>query len=76
MLFEQGWLEPGKKYTMQGVLVNSVVDQTSSLVTIMASQQDFANEKTQMQDLVESRGHVFDKTPKCHPEVRGMDLCK
>ena len=76
VLYERGWLKPGKKYTMKGVSVNSVVDQTSSLVTIMASQKDFANEKTQMQDLVESRGHVFDKTPKCHPEVSGMDLSK
>ena len=76
VLFERGWLKPRGEYTMKGVLVNSVVDQTSSIVTIMASQQDFVNEKTQMQDLVESRGHVFDKTPQCHPEVRGIDVSK
>ena len=34
VLFKRGWLKPGGKYTMRGVLVNSVIDQTSSLVTI------------------------------------------
>ena len=71
VLWERGWLCPGKKYTMKGIIVNGTIDPTTSLVQIMANCSDFRNERTLMEELVEERGHEFDKSPKCHPELAG-----
>ena len=56
---------------MDGVKVNGIVDLSTSLKKLMASCSDFLNERTLMEELVLERGHEFEKTPKCHPEVAG-----
>ena len=56
---------------MDGVKVNGTVDLSTSLKKLMASCSDFLNERTLMEELVLERGHEFEKTPKCHPEVAG-----
>ena len=53
VLWERGWLCPGKKYTMKGIVVNGTVDPSSSLVQIMANCSDFRNERTLMEELVD-----------------------
>ena len=76
VLWERGWLDPRKKYTMKGVAVAGVINERSSLISLMASCVDFRNERTLMEELILDRGHVFDKSPKCHPEVRGWSKRK
>ena len=56
---------------MDGVKVNGIVDLSTSPQKLMASCSDFLNERTLMEELVLERGHEFEKTPKCHPEVAG-----
>lgn len=56
---------------MDGVKVNGTVGLSTSPKKLMASCSDFLNERTLMEELVLERGHEFEKTPKCHPEVAG-----
>ena len=35
---------------------------------------DFATEKTAFQELLISRGHIAEMSPKCHPELAGVGI--
>lgn len=37
---------------------------------VLQAMPDFKNEKTALQELVESRGHILLLSPKCHPELQ------
>ncbi|CAM9518710.1 unnamed protein product [Ectocarpus sp. 4 AP-2014] len=41
---------------------------------VLQSLPDFKNERTALQHLVESRGHILLSSPKCHPEVAGVGI--
>lgn len=38
---------------------------------VLSQQHDFMNEKLNIQNLIEARGHIFLPSVKCHPEVPG-----
>ena len=52
-------------------MVAGVRDKSTSLRELMEGQLEFLNETTVLQQLWEDRGHMLDKSPKCHPEVAG-----
>ncbi|CAN0529472.1 unnamed protein product [Ectocarpus sp. 12 AP-2014] len=41
---------------------------------VLQALPDFKNERTALQHLVESRGHILLLSPKCHPEVAGVGI--
>lgn len=42
--------------------------------TVLGDCPDFREEKSALQHLVESRGHILIMSPKCHPELAGMGI--
>ena len=44
------------------------------MVQALSNCWDFANEQTAFQELLLSRGHVPEMSPKCHPEVAGVGV--
>ena len=40
-----------------------------NIETILSKLPAFKNERTALQHVVESRGHILLLSPKCHPEV-------
>ena len=47
-------------------------DRSFSLVYVLSSCWDFAHEKTALEELVESRGHILRMCVKGHPELAGV----
>lgn len=45
-----------------------------NIETILRKLPDFKNERTALQHVVESRGHILLLSPKCHPEVAGVGI--
>ena len=45
-----------------------------NMATVLSNCNDFKNEKTALQHLVESRGHILLMSPKCHPELAGLGI--
>jgi hypothetical protein len=41
---------------------------------VLSQQYDFKNEKPSIQNLIESRGHIFLPSVKCHPEMAGNGI--
>ena len=64
------------KVRCMGIRLNDENDETKdrslSLRHILEHCWDFANEKTALQELVESRGHILRMGVKGHPEMAGM----
>eukprot|EP00733_Pompholyxophrys_punicea_P000146 Pompholyxophrys_punicea_v1_NODE_24_length_5258_cov_21.593175.p1 type:complete len:471 gc:universal NODE_24_length_5258_cov_21.593175:1821-3233(+) len=66
VLFERGlWVEGMKM---------DHADPALNMDMVLSSYSDFKNEKTALQDLVESRGHILLMSPKCHPELAGLGI--
>lgn len=42
--------------------------------TVLGNCPDFREEKSALQHLVESRGHILIMSPKCHPELAGVGI--
>ena len=42
--------------------------------TVLANCLDFRHERTELQDIVESRGHILLISVKCHPECAGAGI--
>jgi len=41
---------------------------------VLARQPDFLAEKCALQQMIEDRGHIFLKSPACHPEIAGYGI--
>jgi hypothetical protein len=54
-----------------------VVDESTSLLKILANCEDFKTETTAMHELVALLGMGMEQTPKGHPELagRGIEYC-
>lgn len=66
VLWERGlWVE--------GVTANEK-DPSKNCETALGGLPDFQNERTALQHVVESRGHILVLSPKCHPEVAGLGI--
>jgi hypothetical protein len=76
VLFERGFLDPNKMslYTLTGKVVDGVVDETTSLRSILANCDDFRHEVSAMAELMKGLGHDMDQTPKKHPEFAGRGV--
>ncbi|CAB1112955.1 unnamed protein product [Ectocarpus sp. CCAP 1310/34] len=66
-LWERGWWKDGMS-TGAGVSDDMHVEK------VLQALPDFKNERTALQHLVESRGHILLSSPKCHPEVAGVGI--
>ena len=80
VLFERGLLNPDKlkSYTNHGTKgAGGVVDESTSLLKLMAKCEDFQDETTAMHELMELLGIGMEQTPKGHPELagRGIEYC-
>ena len=65
VLYERGWLEPGKKYTAK------------EEVKILKNLPEFLNELTQLQHIGSLLDVYIDSSPKFHPEIagEGIEFC-
>ncbi|CAN0430198.1 unnamed protein product, partial [Pylaiella littoralis] len=66
-LWERGWWKEGMSGT-KGVADDMNVEK------VLQALPDFETERTALQEVVESRGHVLLLSPKCHPEVAGVGI--
>jgi len=78
--WERGWHKPEGEGKMHGDKVaedDETKDRSLSLRFVLESCWDFANEKTALQELVESRGHILRMGVKGHPEMagKGIEYC-
>jgi hypothetical protein len=78
--WERGWHKPEAEGKMHGEKIDEnddTRDRTLSLPHLLQCCWDFANEKTALQELVESRGHILRMGVKGHPEMagRGIEYC-
>lgn len=78
ILYERGFinpLHPAGWYTVLGRKdVYGNIIEGSSLKEMMASQQDFIQEKTLLQVHADQIGISILRTPKCHPELAGEGI--
>jgi len=85
VLFERGlyddgtWVnqQTGRKgayMTEKGHKRDGVVVPETSMNHVLGSCQDFVNEKTLLEQLMEDLGHILEKSPKCHPELAGVGI--
>ena len=44
------------------------------MVRVLGQQPDFMAEKCALQLMIEKRGHIFLKSPPCHPELAGQGI--
>ena len=80
VLFERGLLNPANlgAYSIHGTKgAGGVVDESTSLLSLMAKCEDFKTETTAMHELMAVLGIGMEQSPKGHPELagRGMEYC-
>ena len=78
--WERGWHKPEGAGKMHGDKIDEhdeTRDRSLSLRHALEHCLDFANEKTALQELVESRGHILRMGVKGHPEMagKGIEYC-
>ena len=78
--WERGWHKPEAEGKMHGDKIDELDDsrdRSLSLPHVLQSCWDFAHEKTALQELVESRGHILRMGVKGHPEMagKGIECC-
>ena len=61
------------KRIAEGKIIEYLEDQYNAHY-LLSSCSDFMEEKTILQELVESRGHILITSPKCHPELAGCGI--
>ena len=66
-LWERGWWKDGMS-AAAGVADEKNID------IVLQALPDFKNERTALQHVVESRGHILLLSPKFHPEVAGVGI--
>ncbi|CAM9872720.1 unnamed protein product, partial [Pylaiella littoralis] len=66
-LWERGWWKEGMSAAVG-------VTDDKNIEKILQAQPDFKNERTALQHVVKSRGHILLMSPKCHPEVAGVGI--
>ncbi|CAM9660150.1 unnamed protein product [Ectocarpus sp. 12 AP-2014] len=66
-LWERGWWKEGMNASV-GIADEKNVEKVLQALT------DFESERTALQYLVESRGHILLLSPKCHPEIAGVGI--
>lgn len=54
--------------------VGEKVAPDKNIATKLSNLPDFKAERTALQHVVESRGHILVLSPKCHPEVAGVGI--
>ena len=76
---KRGWWNPESNMMPRGRQIVPRISQDdrpgrfdSPSIRYMCS--DLLNEKALLQDLVEERGHLFDESPKCHPEINCVGI--
>ena len=65
-LWERAWWKDGMSVAV-GVADDKNIEK------VMQAMPDFKTERTALQHVVESRGHIL-LSPKCHPEVAGVGI--
>jgi gamma-glutamyl:cysteine ligase YbdK (ATP-grasp superfamily) len=73
VLFERGLLDPAmmKNYSLDGKVVDGVLDERTSLRVMLGNCDDFRDEVTAMAELMKALGHDMEQTPRKHPELAG-----
>ena len=71
VLYERGLWKPGM--TENGP--RDGCDVSLSAKYILSQCQDFKQQKSQLQILIEQRGHICDFLPKYHPELSALERC-
>lgn len=66
MLWERGLWVAG--------MTASDKDPANNCTTVLRGLPDFKNERSSLQHVVESRGHILVLSPKFHPEVAGLGI--
>lgn len=66
-LWESGWWEEGMSSAAK-------VSDEKNVNNVLQALPNFKNERTALQHIVESRGHILMLSPKCHPEVAGVGI--
>ena len=76
ILWERGLYDARMKLDAPTIIKDAVghVVTIPSMRQVLSACPDFLNEKTSMQELVESRGHILCMTPKYHPELAGVGI--
>lgn len=67
MLWERGLWE-------DGMTASADPNSGKNVNTVLGNCPDFRDEKSALQHLVESRGHILLMSPKCHPEIAGVGI--
>lgn len=81
ILYERGLYKVGmiKGYSdaeLHEKLLNNkeVKDETLQAQLVLSGSPDFKHEKSALQEIFESRGHLLITSPKCHPELAGLGI--
>ena len=76
MLFERGLLDPAmmNKYSLNGKVVDGILDERTNLRGILGNCDDFRHEVTAMAELMAELGHEMEQTPRKHPELAGCGI--
>ena len=74
--WERGLHKPENEGKMHGDTIpeDDERDRSLSLKHVLSNCWDFAHEKTALQELVESRGHILRMCVKGHPELAGVGI--
>ena len=73
--WERGWYAPdGKMHGKAPDEDDATEKKMLSLVYVLSNCWDFAHEKTALEDLFESRGHILRMCVKGHPELAGQGI--
>ena len=75
--WERGLHKPEGEGKMHGDAIpedDESMDRSLSLKYVLSNCWDFAHEKTALQELVESRGHILRMCVKGHPELAGVGV--
>ena len=75
--WERGLHKPESEGKMHGDTIledDESKDRSLSLKYVLSNCWDFAHEKTALQELVESRGHILRMCVKGHPELAGVGV--
>ena len=67
VLWERGWF-------VDGMSTAATVAPEMNIDIVLGNLPDVKNERTALQHLVESRGHILLLSPKFHPEVAGVGI--
>ena len=75
MLFETGWWRAGMVCSMTKAKQQATARANDTIGDLVLRQRaDFKAEKTDLEKLFISRGHILVITPKCHPELAGQGI--